>query len=147
MKYIITILTLLLLTSCANKPEEIKTAIKQTQLPEYRFVNVEPKDFEFKTYNSGEIIGINKLEERYVYDNEVLDLETMEIKKIPRYQSSSSCGYAMCLRYRLRVQYKTASGVLIKDEFVTEVDPRDTRYEDYKAELIDDSDFYYNIPQ
>jgi len=111
MKYIILVVTLLLLTSCTTKPvEKPKPPVTITESPSYRFVNVELKDFPFKTYNSGTIISINKLEvrERYLRKSK-LNLETMEMEYEPVYSTSSACDMAECPRYRIRVEYDMKS--------------------------------------
>lgn len=140
MKYIFSILAIMLLTSCTQIKEEVKI-VKPVEPPEYRFVVVEPKDFEFKSYNSGNIIGINKLEVLYGMREKKLNLETMKTELHNRYVPASSCSYDMCPRYRIRVQYVSTWGVMLKDEFVTSVEPRWL-----PAELFDDSEFYKNIP-
>lgn len=104
MKYIILVVTLLLLTSCTQAKEEVQI-VKPIEPPEFRFVVVEPKDFEFKSYNSGNIISINKLEVLYPFPEKKLNLETMKTELHNRYVPASSCNYDMCPRYRIRVQY------------------------------------------
>ena len=140
MKYIFSILAIMLLTSCTQVKEEVKI-VKTVEPPEFRFVMVEPKDFEFKSYNSGNIIGVNKLEVLYPFQEKKLNLETMKTELHNRYVPASSCSYDMCPRYRIRVQYISTWGVMLKDEFVTSVEPRWL-----PAKLFDDSDFYKNIP-
>ncbi len=140
MKYIILVVTLLLLTSCTQAKEEVQI-VKPIEPPEFRFVVVEPKDFEFKSYNSGEIIGINKLEVLYPFPEKKLNLETMKTELHNKYVPASSCHYDMCPRYRIRVQYVLTWGVVLKDEFVTSIEERWL-----PAELFDDSEFYKNIP-
>lgn len=140
MKYIILVVTLLLLTSCTQAKEEVQI-VKPIEPPEFRFVVVEPKDFEFKSYNSGEIISINKLEVLYPFPEKKLNLETMKTELHNKYVPASSCSYDMCPRYRIRVQYVSTWGIVLKDEFVTSVESRWI-----PAELFDDSEFYKNIP-
>ena len=140
MKYIFSILAIMLLTSCTQVKEEVKI-VKPVEPPEFRFVMVEPKDFEFKSYNSGNIIGVNRLEVLYPFQEKKLNLETMKTELHNRYVPASSCSYNTCPRYRIRVQYVSTWGVLLKNEFVTSVEPRWL-----PAELFDDSEFYKNIP-
>lgn len=147
MKYIILILSLFLV-SCSNQSDSIEwfwykdnwvdfSHTKESELPEYRFTEMDLEGFWVTTYNSWKILSVQILEEKY-READKLNLETMQVEISYWYKPASACSFVYCYRYKLLVMYDSS---FTKVEYVYE--HREISG-NYYRDLRDDSEFYKN---